>query len=80
MDRSMCHTQRGVPKRRYETRRAAKQALRWIVANVNADATAMNAYRCHECDYFHLGHYPTNPTTRSILRNKHRSHREREHR
>lgn len=70
MTGGQCWTKKGQPKKRYATRRAAKQARRDLIAMLGADPGA--PYRCHECDWFHLGHYPTNRSIREALRARHR--------
>lgn len=71
---SACRTTAGKPKVRYDTRAAAKAAARWMLDNIDdADPTAMKAYRCPTCGFFHLGHYPTDPERRAHLRSRHRT-------
>lgn len=65
-----CWTKEGRPKKRYGTRRAAKQARRHFISELGSDPGA--PYHCSECDYFHLGHYPTSPAIRQRLRERHR--------
>ncbi len=64
-----CRNDAGQAKRRYATRRDAKNALRRFQP---ADKDLPQPYRCQECGWFHLGHYPDNPRTRARLRDRHR--------
>ena len=68
---SRCFTSDGRPKRRWATRAEAKAALRqqerW------PDFVPGTApYRGPSCNYFHLGHYPTNEAIRARFRARHR--------
>ena len=65
-----CWTKQGKPKKRYGTRRAAKQARRHYIETLASDPGA--PYRCPSGEYFHLGHYPTSPAIRARLRDRHR--------
>lgn len=75
-----CMTADGRPKRRYDTRAAANQTARRyrLLELIDALATAQRAgiaakaYRCDRCGWFHIGHYPHNPTARQRLRERHR--------
>lgn len=48
-----CFTAGGYPKRRYETRAEAKAVARRLNA-IQPDP--VEAFRCPECGYFHVGH------------------------
>lgn len=61
-----CFTAAGKPKRRYATRADAKRSAR------THPEDGVAPYRCPTCDWFHVGHYPANPITRSQLRARHR--------
>lgn len=42
-----CYRADGMPKRRYERAKAQATAARW---------PGYRAYRCSECDWWHVGH------------------------
>lgn len=67
-----CWTKDGQPKKRFRTRHDAKNSLRASTAK-GRDTTGMHAYRCSECGWFHLGHYPTSPAIRKAKRAAHRA-------
>lgn len=69
---SSCHTTDGRPKRRWETRSAAKAALREYQKAPDHEP-GTEPYRCPVCGYFHLGHYPTSPAIRAAFRARHRA-------
>ena len=71
MGGGQCWTKEGRPKKRYETRRAAKRGRARALAEFDNDPGG--PYRCTDCGYFHLGHYPTNESIRDHLRSRHRT-------
>lgn len=71
MTGGQCFTKDGRAKKRYDTRAEAKRARQRAIAKFDNDPG--DAYRCPQCDYFHLGHYPTNPAVRRRFRRRHRS-------
>ena len=73
MNRS-CVGPTGMPKRRFNTRRDAKNHIRFL-EHKGANVGTIQAYRCPECDWFHVGHYPTNERTREQMREAHRTHK-----
>ena len=65
-----CWTTAGLPKRRWTSRADAKAALARY-RNEGLDVTGQQPYRCPDCGYFHLGHYPTSSGIREMLRSRH---------
>lgn len=66
-----CHTSDGKAKKRFLSRAAAKQA-RARYAEEGWDVSEQKPYRCRQCGWFHLGHYPSEPEAREYLRWQHR--------
>jgi hypothetical protein len=60
-----CWTE-GRPKRRYDSRSEARAAA------AKYPDEPVKPYRCSQCGYFHLGHYPTSQLVRAALRSRHR--------
>lgn len=69
MTGGVCFTKTGQAKKRYDTRAAAKRARQRDVAKFDSDPG--QPYRCPQCGWFHLGHYPTSPAIRQRLRRRH---------
>lgn len=70
MTGGQCWTKDGKPKKRYDTRAAAKRARQRALAKYDNDPG--QPYRCPTCEYFHLGHYPTSQEVRRRFRRRHR--------
>lgn len=56
-----------LPKKRYASRAEAKAAIKR-----NEKLEGCNPYRCKQCNFFHVGHYPTEPEARQGMREMHR--------
>lgn len=75
-----CITSDARPKRRYETRAHANRTARRYrllelidaLADARPAKPAAKPYRCQDCGFFHIGHYPSNPSARAALRERHR--------
>lgn len=52
---SLCKRTDGLPKHRYDTRRAAWDAVRRMVSQGMAPEDQLKAYQCPDCDLFHVG-------------------------
>lgn len=76
MSGGQCFTKENRPKRRYPSRRAAKRA-RLDLIDIHDGSDPGRPYRCPQCDWFHLGHYPTSPAIRDSFRRRHRKAGER---
>jgi hypothetical protein len=59
----------GKAKVRYDTRAEAKAFAR---RQYGAYARCLCVYRCPDCGYFHVGHYPESLERRKELRDAHR--------